>query len=317
MRAFVSGDGSAVEMPLAEAVNLHVGTSFVWIHLDGVDPLAINWINGQDAIPHVIKSALTAAETRPRCDVIGEGALLNLRGVGANWAGDGDALVSVRLWASANRCISLAYRCPTSVERVTTRFLNGEIQDPGDLLAAFAEANTDLLDPEVTDLSDALDDFELKLEKVSLFQTRRKVAEVRAKSIAFRRFVAPQKTALERLAIAPVTWLDDTDRAHLRDAADRAARMAEELEAVRERSALMHEEITDRRAEQMDARALLIAIVALVFLPLTFITGLLGMNVDGIPLAREPWAFWGVVAFCAVVGIGMTIYFVRAHWISK
>jgi hypothetical protein len=82
MRAFVSRDGSAAEMPLAEAVNLHIGTSFVWIHLDGVDPLAIDWINGQDAIPHVIKSALTAAETRPRCDVIGEGALLNLRGVG-------------------------------------------------------------------------------------------------------------------------------------------------------------------------------------------------------------------------------------------
>ena len=71
--------------------------------------------------------------------------------------------------------------------------------------------------------------------------------------------------------------------------------MAEELEAVRERAALLHEQITDLRAEQIDQRALYIAVVAFIFLPLTFITGLLGMNVQGIPYAHEPWAFWGVI----------------------
>src|SRR3546814_18124660 len=69
-----------------------------------------------------------------------------------------------------------------------------------------------------------------------------------------------------------------------------AARMAEELDSIRERAALMHEALTDLRAEQIDSRSLLISIVALVFLPVTFITGLYGLNVENLPYAKEPWA---------------------------
>ncbi|NEM46591.1 MAG: zinc transporter ZntB, partial [Xanthomonas perforans] len=97
----------------------------------------------------------------------------------------------------------------------------------------------------------------------------------------------------------PGDWLQSDDRLHLAAAADRAARMAEEVDSIRERAALIHETLTDLRAEQLDQRSLQIAIVAMVFLPLTFVTGLLGMNVEGIPFAKEPWAFAGVVALCA------------------
>jgi zinc transporter len=116
------------------------------------------------------------------------------------------------------------------------------------------------------------------------------------------------------LAELDAEWLEEDDRLHLREAADRFARMAEELEAVRERSALIHEQLTDLRSEQIENRALLLSVVALIFLPLTFLTGLLGMNVDGIPAAREPWAFWGVVGFCVVIALGITGWFAAARW---
>ncbi len=95
------------------------------------------------------------------------------------------------------------------------------------------------------------------------------------------------------------------------------ARMAEELESIRERSALTHETLTDLRAELIDQRSLIIAVVALIFLPLTFVTGLLGMNVAGIPFAHAPWAFWGVVGFCVAIAAVITLYFVGRHWFPK
>src|SRR3546814_2660793 len=55
-----------------------------------------------------------------------------------------------------------------------------------------------------------------------------------------------QRAALEKLAALPVDWLHDDDRLHLAAAADRAARMAEELDSIRERAALMHEALTDQ-----------------------------------------------------------------------
>ena len=99
--------------------------------------------------------------------------------------------------------------------------------------------------------------------------------------------------------------------------ADRFARMAEELESIRERAAIVHDELTDLRAEELDKRGLVIAIVAFVFLPLTFLTGLLGMNVEGIPYAKEPWAFWGVVGVCLLVGMGVIGYFVWRRWLER
>jgi zinc transporter len=86
---------------------------------------------------------------------------------------------------------------------------------------------------------------------------------------------------------------------------------------VRERAALLHEQLTDLRAEQLDQRALLISIVAFIFLPLTFITGLLGMNVEGIPYDDRPWAFWGVVGFCLVIGLIVLGWFARRHWLRR
>ena len=132
-----------------------------------------------------------------------------------------------------------------------------------------------------------------------------------------RRFLNPQRAALEKLAAMPNDWLGDDDRLHLSAAADRAARMAEELESIRERAALVHETLTDLRAEQIDQRSLIIAVVAMVFLPLTFITGLLGMNVAGIPFAHEPWAFWGVFWICAAMAVAIAAYFVRRHWFER
>lgn len=317
MRAFLFDDTKASERPFAEGAALFGQAQLVWLLLDGRQTGVLQWINAQQDIPPIARSALLAQETRPRSDLVGHGALVNLRGLGKTPEDDPDALVSLRFWAETGRVILVTFRSPIALDPVVDNFLAGSILDPGDLLSSFADAITDGLDPDVANLGDALDECELKIESANIHPTRRAVTKARARAIAFRRFVSPQRQALDRLAAAPLDWLDDDDRLHLREAADRAARMAEELESVRERAMLMHEELTDRRAEQMDSRALLISIVALVFLPLTFLTGLLGMNVEGIPYATQPWAFWGFTGVCLFLALLVVGWFIRARWISR
>jgi zinc transporter len=315
-RAFVFREGAAFEMSFAEAIALPRNGGLIWLQLDGREDAARNWIRDQEDIPHIARGAMLAQETRPRATLIGGGTLINLRGLGTTPDDDPDALVSTRFWADRGRVISVSFRTPKALAIVIDRFHAGEIVDPGDLLSRFAEATSDLLDPDVAELGDTIDDCEVAVDSASVLATRRRVTEVRSQAISYRRFVAPQRQALERLAAADLDWLDEDDRMHLREAADRAARMTEELEAIRERAALIHEELTDRRAEVVDTRALLISIVALIFLPLTFVTGLLGMNVEGIPYAKEPWAFWGVTGACLAIAIGVLGWFVRAQWIK-
>jgi zinc transporter len=193
----------------------------------------------------------------------------------------------------------------------------GKIHDAGDLVSAFAWAISTQLDPKVSDLGDTLDECESSLDTGNIYGMRRQIAEIRSEAIAYRRFVAPDRDALQTLANLDVAWLAEDDRLHIREAADRFARMAEELEAVRERAALLHEQLSDMRAEQVDQRALYISIVAFIFLPLTFITGLLGMNVEGIPYAQHAHAFWWVTGFCVLVGLGVLTWFAARHWLKQ
>ncbi len=316
-RAFVFDAGTADELPFAKGAAQFGTAELVWLHLDGREEEAQRWVAAQDAIPDIVKSALFAAETRPRSDVIGAGALVNLRGLGKTPEDDPDDLVSIRFWVEKGRVITIGLHTSLAFDKVLAQFLDCRILDPGDLLTAFAITITEELDPDVARLGDELDDIESKLETKGLYAMRRRVSAIRSSAIGYRRFVSPQRAALERLATTPIFCLEEADRMHLREASDRFARMAEELEAVRERAAIVHEELTDLRAEQMDGRALLLSIVALVFLPLTFITGVFGMNFDEMPLLHDRWGFWVTMAFCLAITLAGVFWFIRNRWISR
>lgn len=310
--AYVVNKGKAEEIGIKEA--LEKPGSLVWIHLTTNDERAEAWLGGEAELSPYIVDALTAAETRPRCDPVGKGAVINLRGMSSEEMSVSDQLASIRMYARDGRVISVTRKLLNALKPVRDRVETGEILDPGDLIAALAEEITEELDPVVADLGDVLDDCEERIAAHHAFELRRQVNKTRTTAIAYRRFLAPQRAALEKLAALPGDWLREDDRLHLNSAADRAARMAEELEAIRERAALTHETLTDLRAELIDQRSLIIAIAAMVFLPLTFITGLLGMNVDGIPYAHEPWAFDAVLWLCVAIAVLVTGYFVRRHW---
>jgi zinc transporter len=309
--AYSVQDGAARELALADA--LRANGDLVWIHLTDSDEDARRWLTGEARLPDYATDALTAAETRPRCDAMQDGAFVNLRGLSSE-ATTSEPLASVRLYATAGRVYSVTRRPLCALDMVKRTVAAGRVHDPGDLIAEFATAITEGLDPVVANLGDSLDECETKLDAGHAFELRRDVTHARTEAIGYRRFLFPQRAALDKLAALPGDWLRDDDRQHLASAADRAARMAEEVEAIRERAAVMHETLTDLRAELLDQRSLTIAIAAMIFLPLTFLTGLLGMNVEGIPFAHEPWAFWGVVGLCLVLGGLVALYFTWKHW---
>jgi zinc transporter len=310
--AFQVRDGKPERVEFKTALDCTDG--FVWVHLSTNNEEAQQWLSETARLSDYVIDALTATETRPRCEAMGAGAFLNLRGRSEEAMTSSDPLASVRIWAVEGRVFSVTRKKLVAVDAVEKAVEAGHVDDPGDLIAEFAQAITADLDPDVADLGDLLDDCEAELDADKVFELRRTVTKVRVRSIGYRRFLQPQRAALEKLATLPCDWLHDDDRLHLSAAADRAARMAEELESIRERSALTHEALTDLRAEQIDSRALVISIVAMIFLPLTFITGLLGMNVDGIPYAHAPWAFDAVTALCVAIAVAVTVYFLQRHW---
>jgi zinc transporter len=309
---FRVSDGQGVEVPIEAA--LECGDALVWVHLNSTAEEASTWLGEKAKLdPHVVE-ALTATETRPRCEEFSAGALVNLRGRAKEELSQSDPLASVRIWATRGRVFSVSRAHLVATDAVAAAVKAGTVRDPGDLIAAYASAITADLDPVVAELGDSLDDCEEQLSADRIFDLRRNVSKVRVRAIGYRRFLNPQRAALEKLGQLPGDWLEEDDRMHLAAAADRAARMAEELESIRERSAVMHDTLSDLRAEQLDARSLVISIVAMIFLPLTFITGLYGMNVEGLPGAKSAYAFEWISGGCILIAVVVIGFFVRRHW---
>lgn len=313
-RALLVENGTVIEIPV-ETVAAHTGPGFVWLHAEGAGHTEALHLPAY--VPRMAAGALLASETRPRCDEIDDAVLINLRGTARDAAHGNDGLVSIRVWVEAGRVTSVSRYPLAALAKLEMLVRAGRITDGGDFVSFLAQAISTELDPEVADLGDSLDDCERTLDDGDIYALRRTIAALRSKAIVYRRFVAPDRDALAAMAQLEFDWISREDRMHLREAADRFARMAEELESVRERAALIHEQLTDLRAEMIDQRSLGIAVVAFIFLPLTFVTGLLGMNVQGIPYADHPLAFWGVVGFCALIAAVVIGWFAWRQWLDN
>ena len=256
--------------------------------------------------------ALTADETRPRCTVHGDGVLLNLRGVNLLPGAEPEDMISIRFWIEETRVISVGLR-----PLVATRDLLDAIErkqaptTPGNLVAGFALRLADRAEPTVAILNEQIDVLEEQTLDEKKVVERSQLAAVRRSAIVLRRYMFPQRDALSTLEIEDLKWLGDRDRSRLREAAERVTRLGEELDAIRDRAQVVHDQIMDRRSETMNRQMLILSVVAALFLPLGLVTGLLGVNVGGIPGANYPWAFGILCGVLLVVGTAQVWLFKR------
>jgi zinc transporter len=264
----------------------------------------------------LVCEALLAEEARPRALSTPAGLLVILRGVNLHPGADPEDMVSIRMWIEPRRVISLRHQRLMAVQDVREELAAGRgPRDSGALLVRIAGHLIHRMGPVIDELEEGVDGFEERVLSAPSRELRGQIADLRRQAILLRRYIAPQRDAMLRLQQEDVALLDPAQRARLREVADRVTRYVEDLDAARDRAAVTHEELLGRVAEQMNRTMYLFSVVAVVFLPLGLLTGLLGINVAGIPFAEHPWAF-GVVCTLLFVIAGVELYlFHRLRWI--
>jgi len=244
-----------------------------------------------------------------------DGLLVVLRGVNLNPGADPEDMVSIRLWLTPGRIVSTRRRRLLSVDDLREAIRQGRgPKDAGGFLVAIADRMMARAGGVVEALDDAVDRLEEEVLTTEAFHLRSRLADVRREAIGLRRYLSPQRDAMARLQVEPTPLLDDLDRLRLRELADRVTRHVEDLDAARERAAVTQEELASRLAEQLNQRMYVLAIVAALFLPLGFVTGLLGINVAGIPGAENPHAFTEVGVMLGILGAGVLAILKWRRW---
>jgi zinc transporter len=188
--------------------------------------------------------------------------------------------------------------------------------DVGGVISRVALSLSERIFPVVSDIDDRLDELEEAFApEVETERPRDSLGPLRRQAISLRRHMAPQREALSRLQAETMSWIDPLDRAHLREVVDAITRYVEDLDAMRERAAVLRDEAMSHLSERLNRNMYVLSIVATIMLPLSLVTGLLGVNVDGIPGSSWPWAFAFVCGLLAVLGVVEYWLFRRLRWI--
>lgn len=286
-----------------------------WLHFDYTDPESRQWISEKSQLSGVVIDALLTEESRPRATQVDDGLLIALRGVNLSPDSNPEDMVGIRIWIDNKRIISTRRRRMLSAKDMVDALEAGNgPTDAGDFLARLSAALMVRMQDTINDTEDYVDSIEEELVSSSSYDLRNKISAVRRIVISLRRYLAPQRDAMLQMHQTRVSWFNENSRQELREVTDTLIRYIEDLDSARDRAAVAQEELSNRLAEQMNNRMYLLSIVAAVFLPLGFLTGLLGINVGGMPGAENPWAFWIVSGFMTVTVVIQLWLFKRKNW---
>jgi zinc transporter len=206
-----------------------------------------------------------------------------------------------------HRLVTVCYGTDAIVEEALDRQTTGSVPAGiSRILSLLVAALIRPLDSEITLLSDRIDALEDQAMKASEDGMDDAVVLIGRRALSLRRYLAPMHDEVSYLALNPDELPGSVEAKSLRRAAESLARLVSALDSSHNRVLLILDQLKNRDVSRQARSMHKLTLVATVFLPLTFITGLLGINVAGIPDAHNPLGFWvvcGILLGVAVLAI--------------
>lgn len=307
-------DGKGGTLPIEDDTRIDSHNP-CWLHLNYTNEESADWLATTPLIPNYVRDALSGESQRPRVSRLGEGSLITLRCINGSTDARPDQLVAMRLYMDERLIISTRQRKVLALDDVVNDLNEGTgPTDAGSWLVSICDALTDHASEFIEHLHDKI----IELEDNLLDQQvppRGTLALLRKQLIVMRRYMAPQRDVYARLSNERISWMSDDQRRLMQDVADRLGRGLDEIDACISRTAVMTDEISQVMQEAMGRRTYTMSLMAMVFLPSTFLTGLFGVNLGGIPGSQ--WIF-GFGVFCVLLIFligGVTWWLHRSKWL--
>lgn len=312
----ITGDHPKTQLTWDDVNTWKPDQGVLWVHLDADNETALNWLKNQSGLSSLIQEALLEVGTRPRNAVSESGVLVIFRGVNCNPGADPEDMVAIRMFITDKRIITMRRNRVRAVQDVHETLADGSGPTTvGEFFVAVVDRITERIGDVVVDIEDRVAEVENTIVSAETTELRPLLAELRRESISLRRYIAPQRDMLSRLTHERIAWLTESDKTLLRETAERTARYVEDIDAARERALISQEELNNRLAERMNRAMYTLSIVAAIFMPLGLLTGLLGINVGGIPGTENPWAFFMVTVFLVALAIVLITWFKKIKWL--
>jgi len=284
----------------------------VWLHFNLTDARARDWISHGGMLSDEAAEFLLSAETRIRLDRLGDGIAGVLADLHHDFDLDPESVGVIRFYAEAQLLVSGRRHPLRAVDRLRREIMSGTaVTSPMSMLAHLLDHLAETFESLVGEMGEQVDGIEDRILMGHYQKEGAGLGRLRRLMSRLRRHLNAERHELAKLRAYLPPWCSESDREELRTVLDRLDSLGQDLELFYERGRLLQDEIGSRLSEATNRNLYVLSIVTTIFLPMTLITGLFGINVGGMPWLESPSGFWLVVIGMLATAV---VTFLVLHW---
>jgi len=308
--------GGARKIGFEELENYNSSMGLLWIHFDYSHPKSIDWLRNKSGIDEIAIDSLLSNTTRPRTTILNDSVLLALRGINLNPDSDPEDMISIRLYVKKNIIISSKKRDLLSVRDILQNLDEGVgPKTSSEFLIELVTKLTGRMEDYIIDMEEKVSELEELSLETNNSELRSSISEIKRESISFKRYLSPQKEAVYKLHEQKISWVSEYEKIRLREINHKLIKYVEDLDSIKDKLSLIQEEISLKLDEQLNNRMYVLSLISAIFLPLGFLTGLLGINVGGIPGSENPFSF-SIFVIMLIIVVSLQLYvFKKKKWL--
>lgn len=320
----LDGAGGCRTIDMAAIRRWKTDDGTLWLHFERDHEAAAEWVKTQGGFDPLVADALLEEESRPRVESVDDGLLIILRGVCATPPEEAQAthadidLVPLHIWVDESRLVTLreSGHYITALRDIRLALDKGKgPRQTGELLALVSEKLVRDLEPVLDAMDEEVDELDELIFHGEASEVRERLKQLRRRAVQLRRYLAPQRDALNRIEHDDASWLKERDKLRFREVIDKLMRFIEYLDAIRDRTGILHDDLSTVISERIARNSNRLAALAALLLPPSVVAGLFGMNVGGIPGVNDTWAFIIIVAFVAISSVATLYILRRINWL--
>jgi len=291
-----------------------------WVNVDGLHEIdAIDKLGKAfDLHPLMLEDVLSTGQ-RPKFDDFEDHIFVVLKMLSYNDAEQTVETEQVSLVLGPNFVFSFQERIGDVFQYVRDRIRNakGRIRKLGaDYLAyALIDAIVDSYFGILEKIGDKIEALEDELVTNPDDKTLRQIYALKREMISLRRSIWPLRELVNGMQRSESALLSEPTGIYLRDVYDHTVQIIDTIESFRDIVAGMLDTYLSSISNRMNGVMKVLTIIATLFIPLTFVAGIYGMNFEHMPELKWRYGYAAVWAVMLVVGAAMLVYFRRKKWL--
>ena len=301
-----------------EAVKEHSGNS--WVNIDGVHDVAFIEKSGElFGIHPLVLEDIVNTEQRPKMEEHENFLFFSLKMLSLSGKEKNIGVEQVSMLLGKGLIITFQESPGDVFEALRERIRQGKgriRKQKADYLAyALIDAIVDNYFAILERVGEELEELEELVLKSSDKETVSRIHAIKRQMLLIRRAAWPMRELVNNFEKSESVWLEKSTRIFLRDVYDHTIQIIDSVEVSREIIAGLLDMHLSSLSNKTNEVMKVLTIMATIFIPLTFIAGVYGMNFEYMPELAWKWGYPGIMIFMFVAAMGMLWFFRRKKWL--